>query len=149
MFLISRVASLLETPVADGTDDDQQLDVTLGGTRYTVKAGRQQLLNLFVSTFENAVEQFFGKQIKQILRLLEEDSDCELGIRHDRQPHESNDCSSHQLLIAAPLMSRRQYFRLRRKPCRSGGTGFIYSAAINKRERSVRTSLALTRDYSR
>jgi hypothetical protein len=28
-------------------------------------------------------------------------------------------------------MSRRQRFRLRRKPCRSGGTGFIYSAAIN------------------
>ncbi len=54
-FLISRVASLLETPLAD-VDDEQQLDVTLGGTRYTVKAGRQQVLNLLVSTFENAVE---------------------------------------------------------------------------------------------
>jgi sigma-B regulation protein RsbU (phosphoserine phosphatase) len=28
----------------------------LGGTRYTVKAGRQQVLNLLISTFENAVE---------------------------------------------------------------------------------------------
>ncbi len=54
-FLISRVASLLETPLAE-VDDEQQLDVTLGGTRYTVKAGRQQVLNLLVSTFENAVE---------------------------------------------------------------------------------------------
>ncbi len=54
-FLIARVASLLETPLSDG-DDEQQLDVTLGGTRYTVKAGRQQILNLLVSTFENAVE---------------------------------------------------------------------------------------------
>ena len=54
-FLISRVKSLLETPM--GEDDEQeQLDVTLGGTRYTVKAGRQQVLNLLVSTFENAVE---------------------------------------------------------------------------------------------
>lgn len=54
-FLISRVASLLETPLAE-VDDEQQLDVTLGGNRYTVKAGRQQVLNLLVSTFENAVE---------------------------------------------------------------------------------------------
>ena len=54
-FLISRVAALLETPLGD-EQDQQQLDVTLGGTRYTVKAGRQQVLNLLVSTFENAVE---------------------------------------------------------------------------------------------
>ncbi len=54
-FLISRVRSLLETPLADD-EEEQQLDVTLGGTRYTVKAGRQQVLNLLVSTFENAVE---------------------------------------------------------------------------------------------
>jgi len=40
-----------------GDDDDtQQLDVTLAGTKYTVKSGRQQVLNLLVSTFENAVE---------------------------------------------------------------------------------------------
>ena len=54
-FLIARVESLLTTPL-DESDDQQQLDVTLGGTRYTVKAGRQQVLNLLVSTFENAVE---------------------------------------------------------------------------------------------
>ena len=55
-FLISRVSSLLETPLVDDDDDEEQLDVTLGGTHYTVKAGRQQVLNLLVSTFENAVE---------------------------------------------------------------------------------------------
>ena len=54
-YLISRVASLLETPLAKKRDE-QQLDVRLGGTTYTVKAGRQQVLNLLVSTFENAVE---------------------------------------------------------------------------------------------
>ncbi|WP_197231587.1 SpoIIE family protein phosphatase [Novipirellula artificiosorum] len=54
-FLISRVASLLETPIEE-EEQEQQLDVTLGGTKYTVKAGRQQILNLLVSTFENAVE---------------------------------------------------------------------------------------------
>jgi sigma-B regulation protein RsbU (phosphoserine phosphatase) len=54
-YLILRVASLLETPLSD-VDDEQELEVTLGGVRYTVKAGRQQVLNLLVSTFENAVE---------------------------------------------------------------------------------------------
>lgn len=54
-FLITRVRSLLETPVED-EGEQQQLDVTLNGTRYTVKSGRQQILNLLVSTFENAVE---------------------------------------------------------------------------------------------
>jgi sigma-B regulation protein RsbU (phosphoserine phosphatase) len=55
-FLISRVGSLLETPLADSDDEGEKLDVTLDGTRYTVKAGRQQVLNLLISTFENAVE---------------------------------------------------------------------------------------------
>ena len=55
-FLISRVKSLLETPIDEDGEDQQQLEVTLGGNKYTVKAGRQQVLNLLVSTFENAVE---------------------------------------------------------------------------------------------
>ena len=54
-FLVSRVTALLETPIGD-EEDEQQLEVTLGGTRYQVKAGRQQVLNLLISTFENAVE---------------------------------------------------------------------------------------------
>lgn len=54
-YLIGRVASLLETPLSH-VQDEQELEVTLGGTRYAVKAGRQQVLNLLVSTFENAVE---------------------------------------------------------------------------------------------
>jgi sigma-B regulation protein RsbU (phosphoserine phosphatase) len=54
-YLLSRVESLLQTPLADD-EDEQQMDVTLGGKRYTVKAGRQQVLNLLISTFENAVE---------------------------------------------------------------------------------------------
>lgn len=54
-FLISRIESLLDTPLP-AEDEEQQLDVTLAGNRYSVKAGRQQVLNLLVSTFENAVE---------------------------------------------------------------------------------------------
>ena len=65
-YLISRVASLLVTPLAD-VEDERELDVTLGGTRYTVKAGRQQALNLLVSTFENAVE-----KNRELIRLNEE-----------------------------------------------------------------------------
>jgi sigma-B regulation protein RsbU (phosphoserine phosphatase) len=55
MYLISRVESLLQTPLGDDKGE-QPLDVTLGGKQYRVKAGRQQVLNLLISTFENAVE---------------------------------------------------------------------------------------------
>lgn len=54
-YLIARVESLLETPVAD-EDEDQTLEVSLAGKRYTVQSGRQQVLNLLISTFENAVQ---------------------------------------------------------------------------------------------
>jgi len=54
-YLISRVESLLSTPLEDG-EEGEPLDVTLAGNQYTVKSGRQQVLNLLVSTFENAVE---------------------------------------------------------------------------------------------
>lgn len=55
-YLLSRVASLLGTPIVDDGNDQQSLDVTLAGKRYVVKSGRQQVLNLLISTFENAVE---------------------------------------------------------------------------------------------
>ncbi len=55
-YLLTRVESALATPVGDVEEEQQRLDVTLAGTRYSVAAGRQQVLNLLVSTFENAVE---------------------------------------------------------------------------------------------
>jgi len=54
-FLIGRVESLLATPI-DDEEETQPLEVTLAGERYTVNSGRQQVLNLLASTFENAVE---------------------------------------------------------------------------------------------
>jgi sigma-B regulation protein RsbU (phosphoserine phosphatase) len=65
-YLIQRVKSLLETPLVDD-DEGQQLDVNLAGKRYTVKSGRQQVLNLLISTFENAVE-----KNQQLIRTNEE-----------------------------------------------------------------------------
>ena len=55
-YLLSRMESLLKTPIADLDEDPLELDVTLAGKSYTVRSGRQQILNLLVSTFENAVE---------------------------------------------------------------------------------------------
>lgn len=55
-YLLSRVESLLHTPLEDDVDEAPALDVTLAGKRYTVRSGRQQVLNLLISTFENAVE---------------------------------------------------------------------------------------------
>jgi len=55
-FLLSRMNDLLATPL--GVDDASSaatLEVSLAGQQFRVQAGRQQVLNLLVSTFENAV----------------------------------------------------------------------------------------------
>lgn len=56
-YLLARVDALLKTPVHEGpAGQETELAVNLGGQSYRVKAGRQQVLNLLISTFENAVE---------------------------------------------------------------------------------------------
>ncbi len=57
-YLTGRVESLLNTPIADDTDTSstEALQVNLKGKTYIVESGRQQVLNLLISTFENAVE---------------------------------------------------------------------------------------------
>ena len=55
-YLLGRMQALLATPL-DGGDEAAAatLEVSLAGQKFKVKAGRQQVLNLLVSTFENAV----------------------------------------------------------------------------------------------
>ena len=56
-YLLARVDSLLKSPVSESdTGAGTELAVTLAGQTYRVKSGRQQVLNLLISTFENAVE---------------------------------------------------------------------------------------------
>ena len=55
-YLLARVDALRNTPIAVDGDDGPELSVTLAGHTYQVKSGRQQVLNLLISTFENAVE---------------------------------------------------------------------------------------------
>jgi len=55
-YLLSRMQSLLETPIEADEPQAESLQVTLAGKTFTVNSGRQQSLNLLVSTFENAVE---------------------------------------------------------------------------------------------
>jgi sigma-B regulation protein RsbU (phosphoserine phosphatase) len=56
-YLLSRVESLLKAPVGEqDAGAGSELSVTLAGQTYRVKSGRRQVLNLLVSTFENAVE---------------------------------------------------------------------------------------------
>ncbi len=57
-YLLGRIDSLLNTPIAETEveDDSDALEVTLRGKRFAVKSGRQQVLNLLISTFEGAVE---------------------------------------------------------------------------------------------
>jgi sigma-B regulation protein RsbU (phosphoserine phosphatase) len=54
-YLLARMGDLLSTPLDLDTAGEATLDVTLAGQTFQVRAGRQQVLNLLVSTFENAV----------------------------------------------------------------------------------------------
>jgi sigma-B regulation protein RsbU (phosphoserine phosphatase) len=54
-FLVGRVNSLLASPLGDAAEGEP-LEVTLAGHHYKVNSSSQQVLNLLVSTFENAVE---------------------------------------------------------------------------------------------
>jgi sigma-B regulation protein RsbU (phosphoserine phosphatase) len=54
-YLLGRVDSLLAVPIGGEQADEATLEVALAGQTFRVKAGRQQVLNLLVSTFENAV----------------------------------------------------------------------------------------------
>jgi sigma-B regulation protein RsbU (phosphoserine phosphatase) len=53
-YLLGRMNSLLESPVGD-VSEQAMLEVSIAGQKFRVQAGRQQVLNLLVSTFENAV----------------------------------------------------------------------------------------------
>ena len=55
-YLLGRMQALLATPL-DASDEaaTATLEVSLAGQKFKVKAGKQQVLNLLVSTFENAV----------------------------------------------------------------------------------------------
>ena len=55
-YLLSRMNSLLHTPLEQEAEEGEPLEVTLDGKQFVVKSGRQQALNLLVSTFENAVQ---------------------------------------------------------------------------------------------
>ena len=55
-YLLGRMNSLLASPLESADDGSAaMLEVTIQGQKFRVKAGRQQVLNLLVSTFENAV----------------------------------------------------------------------------------------------
>lgn len=54
-YLLGRMQAILATPLESEAEAAATLEVTLAGQKFRVKAGRQQVLNLLVSTFENAV----------------------------------------------------------------------------------------------
>lgn len=54
-YLLGRMESLLATPLQVEDEAESVLEVKLAGQTFRVRAGRQQALNLLVSTFENAV----------------------------------------------------------------------------------------------
>ncbi len=57
-FLIGRIEALRATPILEeeASAANSEIAVKLGTNVYKIKSGRQQALNLLISTFENAVE---------------------------------------------------------------------------------------------
>jgi sigma-B regulation protein RsbU (phosphoserine phosphatase) len=53
-YLLGRMRSLLDSPLGDAAEQ-ATLEVAVAGQKFNVQAGRQQVLNLLISTFENAV----------------------------------------------------------------------------------------------
>lgn len=57
-YLIGRIEALRATPLVEeeALEANSEIAVKLGSNVYKIKSGRQQALNLLISTFENAVE---------------------------------------------------------------------------------------------
>ena len=56
--LLARVESALAEPVRQkGEGSEERLEVTFGGERHVITSDRQQVLNLLLSTYDNAVQQ--------------------------------------------------------------------------------------------
>lgn len=68
--LLSTVELALATPLREiGGRAEEKLEVTFAGERHVITSGRQQLLNLLLSTYGNAVEQ--NRELNQTQRELE------------------------------------------------------------------------------
>lgn len=66
-YLLDRVKNLLESPIPiDGLDESSGLAITVHGQEHLVTSNRKQILNLLLSTYENAVQQNEALRAAQI-----------------------------------------------------------------------------------
>jgi sigma-B regulation protein RsbU (phosphoserine phosphatase) len=114
-----------------GADEEaQQLTVTLAGERYTVNSSRQQVLNLLVSTFENAVEKnnelietnqelTMAKEQLTLWNEKLEELNGKLDTANRRMIHDLNAAAKVQqsLLPATTPKTERAHFSWKYLPC--------------------------------
>jgi len=86
-YLLGRMQALLQTPLGEPSGDGT-LEVGIAGQTFRVQAGRQQVLNLLVSIFENAVaknqELIVANQDLSIARDKLQQTNSELSDLNDR-----------------------------------------------------------------
>jgi sigma-B regulation protein RsbU (phosphoserine phosphatase) len=149
MFLISRVNSLLETPLGVA-EDVEPLEVNLAGHHYKVNSSSQQVLNLLVSTFENAVEKnnelirtnqelTLAKEQLTVWNDRLEELNGELTRVNDRMSRDLNAAARVQqsLLPASAPETIRARFAWKYKPCDELAGDFLNFFALDDRHVAV------------
>jgi sigma-B regulation protein RsbU (phosphoserine phosphatase) len=106
-YLLGRMDSLLATPLAAGdAAAGNEMEVTVAGQTFKVNAGRQQVLNLLVSIFENAVtknkELIATNQSLSVARDQLQKTNTEL-VRVNEQIERSNKRMTRDLQAAAKV----------------------------------------------
>lgn len=88
-YLLSRLRDILVSPVAQTAKAEQaELEIVFGGKRHMVHSDRRQILNLLLSTYENAVQRNLElvktqEALEQVNEKLEEKLH-ELGVSEER-----------------------------------------------------------------
>ncbi|MCR9143047.1 MAG: response regulator [bacterium] len=81
-YLMYRVRALLDNPY--GPEDAEPVDITYAGNDYVITAGRRQILNLLLSTYENTVKQY-GELINAQMELKRLNQDLDASFRESER----------------------------------------------------------------
>ncbi|MEQ9364848.1 MAG: adenylate/guanylate cyclase domain-containing protein [Leptospirales bacterium] len=81
-YFMYRVRALLDNP--SGLEDAEPMEITYAGNDYVITAGRRQMLNLLLSTYENTVKQY-GELINAQMELKRLNQDLDASFKESER----------------------------------------------------------------